>query len=203
MLRSYLLSLTAAFVLLGAGPAAAQQSSVPAAALRAAERPYTINPGDELEIYVWGEERLQRTIRVLPDGTFSFPLAGRIVAKGLLPGQIETAIENGLASQYRGDPPQVTVSVQSPSGYVFSVIGRVRGASTFTPGRYINVIEAIAMAGGPDEFANLDNVTIIRKTDRGLSSIRVRLGNAMKGNLSAAAARSIPAIESGDTVIIP
>lgn len=36
-------------------------------------QPYRINAGDELEINVWGEERLQRTVRVLPDGTFSFP----------------------------------------------------------------------------------------------------------------------------------
>ncbi|MBN8830132.1 MAG: polysaccharide biosynthesis/export family protein [Sphingomonadales bacterium] len=162
-------------------PSLAQNRPAPAPA-SAVQRQYAINPGDQIEVYVWGEERLQRSIRVLPDGTFSFPLVGRVVAQGMLPEQIESAISKGLASQYRGEPPQVTVTVQEPAGFVFSVVGRVRNASTFTPGRYINLVEAIAMAGGPAEFANLDNVTIIRKNGGELTSIRVRLGGAMKGS---------------------
>ncbi|WP_231848695.1 polysaccharide biosynthesis/export family protein [Sphingobium sp. SYK-6] len=189
-------------------PAAAQDTPAPAQTAPSAltalpDRPYTINPGDQIEIYVWGEERLQRSIRVLPDGTFSFPLVGRVMAEGMLPEQVETAISNGLASQYRGDPPQVTVTIQAPSGFTFSVIGRVRGPSTFTPGRYVNLIEAITMAGGPDEFANLDNITIIRKKGKELTSIKFRLGGAMKGNLSETAAQAIPQIQVGDTVIVP
>ncbi|MCW2368692.1 polysaccharide biosynthesis/export family protein [Sphingobium sp. B11D3D] len=185
-------------------PAMAQQNATAAGgASNQVARPYTINPGDQIEVYVWGEERLQRSIRVLPDGSFSFPLVGRIVAQGMLPEQVQTAISNGLASQYRGEPPQVTVSVETPSGFTFSVVGRVRGPSSFTPGRYVNLVEAIAMAGGPDEFANLDNVTIIRKNGNELSALRFRLGGAMKGNLSEEAARAIPQIQTGDTVIVP
>lgn len=191
--------LSAALLLL-TGPTAimAQQPSSPAT-VRAPDRPYTINAGDELEIYVWGEERLQREIRVLPDGTFSFPLVGQVIAQGQLPSQVETAITNGLSSQYRGQVPQVTVSVKAPAGFIFSVIGRVKSPSTFTPGRYVNVVDAIAMAGGGDEFANLDNVVIVRK---GQNPLRVRLGGVMKGNVSANGA-DIPQIESGDTVIVP
>jgi polysaccharide export outer membrane protein len=205
----------AALLLATSAPAVAQNKPAAAsAAVTAPENPrsvkanlparaYTINPGDQVEVYVWGEERLQRSIRVLPDGTFSFPLVGRVAAQGMLPEQIETAISNGLATQYRGEPPQVTVSVQNPSGFLFSVIGRVRSPSTFTPGRYVNLVEAIAMAGGPDEFANLDNITIIRKNGSELTAVKFRLGGAMKGNLSEAAARAIPQIQTGDTVIIP
>jgi polysaccharide export outer membrane protein len=59
----------------------APSKAVPAAATGSpAERPYTINPGDQIEVYVWGDERLQRTVHVLPDGTFTFPLVGRVVA---------------------------------------------------------------------------------------------------------------------------
>lgn len=182
-------------------------AAIPAASLQAApqppaSKPYTVNPGDQLEVYVWGEERLQRSIRVLPDGTFSFPLAGRILAQGLSTTDIEQAITKGLSSQYNGAPPQVTVSVSQPSGYVFSVLGRVKGPGNFTPGRFVNVMEAIAMAGGPDEFANLDNVTILRKNATGLSSQRIRLSAAMKGNVSDAT-KDIPQLEVGDTVIIP
>lgn len=201
-------SMAGLLLALATHPVAAQDdagsnSVVVTGAVNQVARPYTINPGDQIEVYVWGEERLQRSIRILPDGSFSFPLVGRIVAQGMLPEQVQTAISNGLASQYRGEPPQVTVSVEAPSGFTFSVVGRVRGPSTFTPGRYVNLLEAIAMAGGPDEFANLDNVTIIRKNGNELSSIRFRLGGAMRGNLTEATARSIPQIQTGDTVIVP
>src|SRR5690606_31382395 len=53
---------------------------------------YHINPGDELEIYVWGEERLQRVLRVLPDGTIAFPLVGQLKVSGFLPQQVEEMV---------------------------------------------------------------------------------------------------------------
>ena len=173
-----------------------------APASKQALRPYTINAGDEVEIYVWGEERLQRVVRILPDGTFAFPLVGRINAMGKLPTQIESEITAGLKSQYRGEVPQVTVSVRTPSGLQFSVIGHVKGPGTFTPGRYVNVIEALSFAGGPDEFAALDNVTIVRKNGNGISTIRTRLSSAFKGSREINS-DSVPQIEGGDTVIVP
>ena len=182
----------------GVTTGAAQAADAP----KPVNRPYTINPGDEIEVYVWGEERLQRSVRILPDGSFAFPLVGRVMATGKLPTQIEAEISQGLKTQYRGDVPQVTVSVRSPSGFSFSLVGRVRGPGNFTPGRYLNVMEAIALSGGPDEFANLDNVTIIRKTATGITLFKVKLAAAFKGARDLTA-ESLPQIESGDTVIVP
>ncbi len=178
-------------------------SAVSAAdAPKAINRPYTINPGDEIEIYVWGEERLQRQVRILPDGSFAFPLVGRVIAAGKSPSAIETEISQGLKTQYRGEVPQVTVSVKAPSGMTFSMVGRVRSPGNFTPGRYLNIMEAIALSGGPDEFANLDNVTIIRKTATGITLIKLRLSAAFKGSPNITA-EMLPQIETGDTVIVP
>ena len=164
-------------------------------------KPYSINTGDEVEVYVWGEERLQRVVRILPDGTFAFPLVGRILAAGKLPAQIETEITEGLKPQYRGEVPQVTVSVRAPSGLQFSVIGQVKGPGTFTPGRYVNIIEALALAGGPAEFANLDNITIVRKAGNSVRTIKARLAAAFKGR--DISADTVLQIEGGDTVIVP
>jgi polysaccharide biosynthesis/export protein len=189
----------AATLLLGAF---SMDVAMAADAPKSAIRPYTINAGDEVEIYVWGEERLQRVVRILPDGTFAFPLVGRVNAVGKLPAQIETEITEGLKPQYRGEVPQVTVSIRSPSGLQFSVIGRVKGPGTFTPGRYVNIIEALALAGGPDEFANVDNVTIVRKSGNGITTLKARLGAALKGSRDLTT-DSIPQIEGGDTVIVP
>lgn len=164
---------------------------------------YRINPGDELDVLVWGEDRLQRTVRVLPDGTFAFPLVGQVAAAGRLPAELEKIISAGLRAQYRGEVPQVTVSVKTPSGYQFSVIGKVRSPGTFTPGRYVNALEALSIAGGPSEFAQTANVRIIRKSGQQLISVRVRLGDALKGNLSNIGPEDIPFIQSGDTLVVP
>lgn len=184
----------------------ASTASVSSAAPQAARvGAYRINPGDELEIYVWGEERLQRQVKVLPDGTIAFPLVGKILVQNFLPSEVEAMITNGLRDQYRGQVPQVTVSVVQPSGMQFSVMGRVRSPGTFTPGRYINVLEALSMAGGPSEFANLDNVLIIRKEGDELRTMRVRLAPLFKmgGNSGDIARANILRIQTGDTVIVP
>ena len=66
--------------------------------------------------------------------------------------------------QYRGNVPQVTVIVKNPSGYQFSVVGKVCSSGTFTPGRYVNALEALSIAGDPTEFAQLGSVNIIRNS---------------------------------------
>jgi polysaccharide biosynthesis/export protein len=166
---------------------------------------YRINAGDQLEIYVWGEERLQRAVKVLPDGTIAFPLVGQIVAQGFLPQEIETQISTGLKDQYRGEVPQVTVSVVAPSGMQFSVMGRVKSPGTFTPGRYVNVLEALSMAGGPNEFASLDNVLIIRKSGDQLETFRVKVASLFKigADNNDVLRANIQRLQTGDTVIVP
>jgi polysaccharide biosynthesis/export protein len=185
--------------LLSFGIAASAQVGVRAPAVT----PYRINPGDELEVLVWGDERLQRDVLVLPDGTFAFPLVGQVVAAGHLPTEIERIITVGLQPQYKGPVPQVTVSVKKPSGYQFSVIGKVRGPGTFTPGRYVNALEAIAIAGGPTDFAQTGGIKVIRKVGNQLVVIPVRLQDVIRGDTSRLGPNDIPRIESGDTLVVP
>jgi polysaccharide export outer membrane protein len=193
-----------ACALIGVSVAVAAQSplSVPPSAT-VSGTPYRINPGDELEILVWGDERLQRSVLVLPDGTFAFPLVGQVNAAGRLPGDIERVITAGLQPQYKGPVPQVTVSVKKPSGYQFSVVGKVRNPGTFTPGRYVNVLEALAIAGGPAEFANTSSARVIRKAGNQLYVVPVRLQDALRGDTGSLGPNEIPRIESGDTLVVP
>jgi polysaccharide biosynthesis/export protein len=186
--------------------AASVGGSSAVAAQPAAQAPgvaYRINPGDELDILVWGEERLQRSVRVLPDGTFAFPLVGQVVASGRLPAELERLITTGLQPQYRGQVPQVTVAVKNPSGFQFSVIGKVKGPGTFTPGRYVNALEALSIAGGPTEFADVGSIRIIRKYGDNLQTINVRLAAALKGSSGTLSPAENPQIVSGDTVVVP
>jgi polysaccharide biosynthesis/export protein len=179
-----------------AGAATAGGPSLPA---------YRINPGDEVEIYVWREEQLQRLVKILPDGTFSFPLLGTVNAAGKTAEEIRQYITVGLENQYvDGKVPNVTVAVRNPAGLQFSVIGKVKAAGTFTPGRYVTLLEALSLAGGADEFANLDNIVIIRKTNTGLVTVRARIADILRNRgFVGDAGNNIPMIESGDTVIVP
>ena len=184
------------------GAAAQAPLSVPPSATVAGS-PYRINPGDELEVLVWGDERLQRSVLVLPDGTFAFPLVGQVNAAGRLPSEVERVITTGLQPQYKGPVPQVTVSVRKASGYQFSVVGKVRNPGTFTPGRYVNALEALAIAGGPSEFANMSGARVIRKAGDRLFVVPLRLADALRGDTARIASNEIPRIESGDTLVIP
>lgn len=175
--------------------------ALPAAALPE----YRVNPGDELQISVWREDQLQRAVVVLPDGTLSFPLVGRIDAAGRTTREIEDVISAGLSAKYvDGNVPDVTVAVSKTSGLQFSVIGKVRSPGSFTPGRYLTLLEALSLAGGVDEFASLDNVVVVRKAGEGLVVIPVRLSGILRSrSVNSAAVNALPLIRSGDTVIVP
>lgn len=164
---------------------------------------YRINPGDQLEVLVWGEDRLQREVRVLPDGTFDFPLVGQVRAGGRLPTEVAQSITLALQPQYKGPVPQVTVTVKDPSGYQFSVIGKVKSPGSFTPGHYVNALEAISAAGGPTEFAQVNDITILRKYGEQLRPIHLHLGAILKGDTSGLTSNDVPYIQSGDTIVVP
>jgi polysaccharide export outer membrane protein len=188
-------------------PAVAQRAKAPSPEASALQltTPYRINAGDEVEVYVWGEERLQRTVRVLPDGTFAFPLVGQVVAQGKLPSELEAMISERLKDQYRGQVPQVTVSVKNPAGMQFAVIGKVKSPGTFTPGRYVTILDALTLAGGPADFANLDSILVIRKSGGQLTTLRFRLSPLFKAGAGDEEVRraNIQRIETGDTIIVP
>ena len=186
-------------------PAVAAQTPAPTAQPAPAISSYRINPGDLLEINVWGEERLQRQLRVLPDGTIAFPLVGQMKVSGLLPQQVEAMVTAGLQSQYRGDVPSVTVSVQSPDGMQFSVLGKVQSPGSFTVGRYINVLEALSLAGGPAQFANLGRVLLITRRGDQLVTTTIQLESLFEGGASMRDVQraNIVQVMPGDIIIVP
>lgn len=199
MLKVSLACLASISVAIGLPGSAAAQ--MPGTSL--SQTAYRINPGDELEISVWGEDRLKTSVRVLPDGTFAFPLAGQIFATGRLPSEIERQISLALQPQYRGSVPQVTVTVRNPSGFQFSVIGKVKAPGTFTPGRYVNALEALSMAGGPTEFAQVGDIKIVRKVGATVQTLRVRVSGLLRGDPRTLSDNDIPSIQSGDTMVVP
>lgn len=167
---------------------------------------YRINPGDELDISVWGEERMQRTVRVLSDGTFAFPLAGTIVAANRTVKDVSGTIRERIAGNYRTSVPDVTVGVRAAADMSFFVVGKVRTPGTYATSRAINVVQALSMAGGLAEFADVNNAVILRQTPSGQVVEPIKLARVLKGQRRLEAGvltNPLPILRSGDVLVIP
>ena len=183
----------------GGGAPGQPASSAPASA----NSSYRISPGDAVEVYVWGDERLQRSLSVLPDGSFSFPLAGTVMAAGHTSNEVEVLLSKLLANQYKGVPPQVTVSVRAPAGMQISGIGTVHAPGTCSPTRYLTVRDARALSGGPTEFADVGGIVVLRNINGRLTTLKAKLGGILKGKVGDGDVADIPMLQAGDTVIVP
>lgn len=186
--------------------ATAATSPMPAAApASTVSSTYRVSAGDSLEIYVWGDERLQRVMTVLPDGTFAFPLAGTVIAAGHTSNQIEAELSRLLAPQYKGVAPQVTVSVKATGGMQVSVIGKVRSPGSFSPNRYLTLLDVLALSGGPTDFADVNNIVILRHEGSRSTVVRAKVAGMLKGRPSDndLTGTGNPQLLAGDTVVVP
>ena len=172
-------------------PAAAQEAtgSQPAG--------YLINAGDQLEVSVWKEPDLQRTVLVRPDGAFSFPLAGNIQAKGRTAEELEAELVERLLRYI----PEIvlTVTVTDVSGNQVYVIGQVTRPGAFVMNPVIDVVQALTLAGGTTPFASLKNIRILRREDGVQRAIEfdytdVSAGRSLEQNIL---------LKSGDVVVVP
>jgi polysaccharide biosynthesis/export protein len=122
---------------------------------------YRISPEDVLDISVWREDDLQGQVIVRPDGGISFPLVGDIRAAGKSPAELQAEITQRLEA-YIPDAV-VTVSVAEIRGLRIYVSGRVQNPGQYTVGRYVDVLQAISLAGGLTPFADERSISVIRR----------------------------------------
>ena len=130
---------------------------------------YLIGPEDILDIQVWKNIELSRTVPVRPDGKVSLPLVNDIQAAGLTPNQLREELTMRLAEYVPA--PEVAVIVREVHSVKVAVMGAVR-----IPGRYevkspATVLELIAQAQGLTDFASRDHIVVIRQN--GAGTIRV------------------------------
>lgn len=122
---------------------------------------YRIQPGDVLHIDVWHEEELQRETLVRPDGGISFPLVGDINAEGRTAVALTAEITEKLV-RFIPDPV-VTVTVAQAAGNRLYVLGEVARPGEFAMSRPVNVLQALAMAGGLTPYADRDSIQVLRE----------------------------------------
>jgi polysaccharide export outer membrane protein len=107
---------------------------------------YVVGPQDVLTIMVWDQTDLSGKFAVEADGTFTFPLIGRLKAGGLTLREVEHALEQRLADGFFRNP-QVSVAIEQYRSQRIFIVGEVRQPGTYPLTGGITLIEALARAG--------------------------------------------------------
>ena len=124
------------------------------------EAGYLIGPGDVLDISVWKDEALTRSCVVRPDGFISFPLIGDVLAAGRTSSQLKSEMEGRLTRYV----PGVTLSleIKQINSMIIYVIGKVNNPGRFILNVDVNVLQALAIAGGLNIYAKRNKIKIFR-----------------------------------------
>jgi len=144
-----------------------------------------------VEVSVWKEPDLSRTVPVRPDGKITLPLVGDLPAEGLTPAQLEKSVQDKLSPLVRD--PRVTVIVHDVNGSRIYVTGMVTHPGAFPLRSHMTVLQALAMAGGLAEFADRGEITVLHADGtRHIVDYDDLVNGKVRRQLSA-----------GDTVVVP
>lgn len=158
---------------------------------------YRMRPGDNVLISVWRQDTLQRQVIVLPDGSVTFPLIGRVEVSGLSTTEVEQSIASKL-KKYIAEPV-VTVVIVGIDGNRAYVTGKVLHSGPVVINGPITVLQAISMVGGLDKFADESGIKVIRASSHGQEILPVNYGDIMSGkNIS-----TNILLKAGDTLVVP
>jgi polysaccharide export outer membrane protein len=156
---------------------------------------YVIGPGDVLQISVWQEPQFTESVVVRPDGNISMPLVPDIPLTGLTPHEAEETLAQKLLSLVKH--PRVSVIVQEIHSRLVYITGEVQHPGAYPMISSINVIQLIAHAGGPTEFAKKKAVYVLHPDKR--ERTRVDYQKLLQGQHLEENVQLIP----GDTVVVP
>ena len=159
--------------------------------------PYLLNPGDVVLVSVWREESLQLEVRVLPDGSVTFPLAGSVQVAGLDSTAAAESISVRL-EEYLPDP-SVSVVVTGIEGNRVYVLGKVTQPGPVVLTGPTSVLQALSLSGGLDKFADEGEIKIIRRSDQGQEILPIDYKDLISGRDMATNIQ----LQAGDTLVVP
>jgi polysaccharide export outer membrane protein len=128
---------------------------------------YVIGVADRLAIQVWKNPDLSTEAVVRPDGTITMPLVGDLTANGRTPTQLKGEIARQLARYLKNEGAVVTVAVTAVNSYSFTVSGNVMTPGVFNAQKYVTVLDAVQLAGGPNRFAAPSETQLTRRDKDG------------------------------------
>lgn len=164
------------------------------------EYTYIIGPGDSVEIFVWGNPEISRTVSVRPDGKLSTPLVEDLPATGKTAYQLAREIEKELSKYIRN--PLVTVissGFTGPYSEQIRVLGEASRPQAIPYKENMSVLDLMIAVGGLTQYAAGNRTKIIRKINGVDQEFRVRIDDLMKDGDISANVNVLP----GDVIIIP
>lgn len=172
-------------------------SSEPVVAAEVNPNIYRLHQGDSVMVSVWREETLQKQVVVLPDGSITFPLVGRVEVAGLSTPEVEWRITDKL-KKYLPEPV-VTVVIVGIDGNRAYVMGKVNKPGPLIISGPITVLQAISIAGGFDKFADEGGIKVIRAKSDGQEIFSVNYKDIISGSDMSTNIQ----IKAGDAIVVP
>jgi len=140
---------------------------------------FVIGVSDVLTLSVWGEDQLQVTLPVGPDGRISVPLLGVIEVVSRTPMEVQAELTRGYEEFVTA--PAVSLVVSEINSRKVYVLGEVNEPGVFDILRPTRLLQALAMAGGYTDFAKKDEVIVIREGRSGRRRIQVSVRDITSG----------------------
>ena len=184
---------------------------------------YIIGPGDNLEIFVWGNPDISRGVAVRPDGKITTPLVNDLMASGKTPYELARDVEKELSKYVRD--PQVVIMVTGFKGIYpqqIRVIGQISGggsssssfggggsyggggfnrssARSFPYSKEMSLLDLLIQLGGIGQYADGNRASIIRVVDGKQQHFSVRIDDLLEDGDMSANVKMMP----GDILIVP
>lgn len=168
---------------------------------------YRIGAEDVLDINVWKNDAMSRTVTVRPDGKISLPLLNDVQAAGLTPPELRDVLAEKLLEYM--PTPDVAVIVTEVRSFKVSVIGEVAAPGRYELKSWTTVLDILAEAGGFTEFASRGRITIFRPDGKTMKRISfnynklVRQGLLGKIAYSGGEEQENFYLRPGDIILVP
>ncbi len=193
-LRSTLILLGALSGIAACGPAV--HGPWPATVATAGQ--YRIGPGDILRVSVWQNQELSSRVTVRPDGAITLPLIDEVQVSG----KTVAEANQDVSERYRrfiAAENHVTLTVEEIHSYRVYVLGRVAHPGEFEARTPVNVMQALALGGGPMRLADTGHIAVIHREPNGTQRrYLVSYDDVQNGQLEMNFT-----LASGDTVVVP
>ncbi len=158
---------------------------------------YILGAEDVLEVLVWRNESLSRTVTIRPDGKISLPLIGEIQAAGLAPTQLRDTIKERL-KEYK-ETPEVSIIVREINSFSIFITGEIAHPGKLQLRSFTTFLQGIILSGGFTQNADTNRILLLRR--EGNREVRMNINYADIVNGTNPNSNLI--LQRGDTIVVP
>jgi len=180
-------------------PTPAPAPAPTAAAAKSPDDNYIIGPGDTLEVFVWRNPELTKTVPVRPDGKISTPLVEDMVAVGKTPPQLARDMEKVLSEYVRAPKVNIIVTTAASAFSLVKVVGQVQHPSALPYREGMRVLDAILAVGGLTQFASGNRARIVRVENGKETIIHVKVADLVNSG----DVKQNELLRPGDVLVVP